>query len=95
MFTIFATGLYQPVILVDIFTPCFVSLIWLPGLRGYPHAVVTVHLVCELCHSQNFRDCQISVIMIELGWRVASHLGLNGGQVAMLAMELDCEWISP
>jgi hypothetical protein len=79
VFTISATGLYQPVILVDIFTPCFASLIWLPGLRGYPHAIVRVHLVFELSHSQNFRDCQISVIMIELGWRVASQRGLNGG----------------
>jgi len=44
MFTISAIGLYHPVILVDIFTSCCASLIWLPGLRGYPHAIVTVHL---------------------------------------------------
>lgn len=66
MFTISATGLYQPVVLVDIFTPCFAY--------GYRVYMVTRMLllkyiwVCELSHSQDFRDCQISVIMIELGW---------------------------
>jgi hypothetical protein len=44
VFTISATGLYQPVILVNIFTPFFATLMWLPGLHGFPHAVVTVHL---------------------------------------------------
>lgn len=85
MFTISATGLYQPVILVDIFTPCCASLIWLPGIHGYPHAVVTVQLGLWMKSQPGFpwfpdlrdydRAWLVSGITTRVEWGPGCHVG--------------------